>query len=67
MELFVGKESYNHYNTITMTENILGLNHYCHILNSFVLSLGMVLQFFPTKLSGADRKISTIEKVRIQS
>ncbi len=67
MESFVGKESYNYYNTITMTENILDPNHYCHILNSFVLSLGMVLQFSPTKLSGVDRKITTIEIVMIQS
>ncbi len=66
IESFVGKESYNHYNTITMTENIFDSNHYCHILNSFVSSLGMVLQFFPTKLSGADRKISTIEEITIQ-
>ncbi len=66
MESFVGKESYNHYNTITMTKNILDPNHYCHILNSFVLSLGMVLQFSPTKLSGADRKITRIAKITIQ-
>jgi hypothetical protein len=52
--------------TTFLTENTFDPNHYCHILNSFVSSLGMVLQFFPTKLSGADRKISTIEKTTIQ-
>ena len=66
MESFVGKERYNYNDAYTITENILDSNHYCHILNSFVLSLGMVLQFFPTKLSGADRKISTIEEITIQ-
>ncbi len=66
MKSFVGKERYNHNNTITMTENILDSNHYCHILNSFVSSLGMVLQFFPAKLSGVDRKITRIAKITIQ-
>ncbi len=66
MESFVSKERYNYNNTYTVTENILDPNHYCHILNSFVLSLGMVLQFSLTKLSGVDRKISTIEEITIQ-
>ena len=66
MESFVGKERYNYNNTYTVTENILDPNHYCHILNSFVLSLGMVLHFFPAKLSGADRKITRIAKITIQ-
>ena len=65
IDSFVGKENRN-YSTIHK-EIILALNLYCNILNSFVLPSGMLLRFFPTKLSGAERKIHTIEKVRIQS
>jgi len=60
----VGKENRN-YSTIHK-EIILALNLYCNILNSFVLPSGMLLRFFPTKLSGADRKIHTIEIITIQ-
>ena len=56
IELVVGKENRNH-NTIHK-EIILALNLYCIILDSFVLSLVILLHFFPTKLLGANRKIS---------
>jgi hypothetical protein len=55
IDSFVGKENKNH-NT-SHKENILALNLYCNILNSFVLSLVILLHFFPTKLSGVNRKI----------
>ena len=66
IELFVGKENNNHNTIYINTENSPDQNINCIILNSFVLSLGMLLHFFPAKLSGADREITRIEKITIQ-